>query len=323
MAQARRGGAGAAAARAAAAHSGARLSGTAGRRTGGGRDVSTADGGKLEGGPPVAVQIGVERWRRGTVTQEGDLVAEEMPVALIYHGVPHVAMLATPADLEDYAVGFTLSEGLVARPEEIRGVEVVWGEGTAEVRISVAWERFSALINRRRNLTGRTGCGLCGEETVENAVRELKPVGPGIRMSAADLHQAITQLAQMQPINARTGSVHAAAWVLPSQGAGQGSDKGIQVVREDVGRHNALDKTIGALVRAGKDPAGGALLFTSRASFEMVQKSAAVGVTYVAAFSAPTALAVRVAERAGVTLVAFAREHQHVVYTHPWRLEPP
>lgn len=261
----------------------------------------------------ASVELDVERWRRGTLTRERDLIAEELPVALVYHGVPHVVMLATPADLEDYAVGFTLSEGLVAHPDEIRGVEVTWGEESAEVKITVAWERFSALLDRRRNLTGRSGCGLCGQETVEQAVRELKPVGPGARLGAAELHEAITQLADLQPLNARTGSVHAAAWIVPG--------KGIQVVREDVGRHNALDKTIGALVRSGTDPARGALLLTSRASFEMVQKSAAVGVAFVAAFSAPTAFAVRLAERAGMTLVAFAREHQHVVYTHPWRLE--
>jgi FdhD protein len=263
---------------------------------------------------PVAVELDVERWSRGTVAHERDLVAEERPVALVYHGVPHVVMLATPADLEDYAVGFTLTEGLVARPEEIRGVEVAHAAEAAEVRITVAWERFSALLDRRRNLTGRTGCGLCGEETLEQAVREVKPVGPGARLGAAELHEAIVQLGQRQPINARTGSVHAAAWVVPG--------KGIQLVREDVGRHNALDKTIGALVREGVDPAGGALLLTSRASFEMVQKSAAVGVAFVAAFSAPTAFAVRLAQRAGMTLVGFAREHQHVVYAHPWRLEP-
>jgi len=262
--------------------------------------------------PQVAVELAVERWRRGTLTRERDLIAEEMPVALSYHGVPHVVMLATPADLEDYAVGFTLTEGLVAHREEIRGVEVSFAAEAAEVRITVAWERFSALLDRRRNLTGRTGCGLCGEETLEQAVRAVKPVGSGASLSAAELHEAIVQLGGLQPINARTGSVHAAAWVLPG--------KGIQLVREDVGRHNALDKTIGALVRSGTDPADGALLLTSRASFEMVQKSAAVGVALVAAFSAPTALAVRLAERAGITLVAFAREHQHVVYAHPWRL---
>lgn len=259
------------------------------------------------------VELSVERWRRGTVTREQDLVAEEVPVALVYHGVPHVVMLATPADLEDFAVGFTLSEGLVADPGEIRGVEVIHGEESAEVRITVAWERFSALLDRRRNLTGRSGCGLCGQETVEQAVREVKPVGAGARLGVAELHEAITRLAHLQPINARAGSVHAAAWVVPG--------KGIQLVREDVGRHNALDKTIGAIVRSGLEPAAGALLLTSRASFEMIQKSAAVGVAFVAAFSAPTAFAVRLAERAGLTLVAFAREHQHVVYAHPERLE--
>lgn len=259
------------------------------------------------------VELSVERWRRGIITRERDLIAEEIPVSLVYHGVPHVVMLATPSDLEDYAVGFTLSEGLVERPDEIRGVEVIRGEESAEVRIAVAWERFSALIDRRRNLTGRSGCGLCGQETVEQAVREVRPVGPGVRLSVAELHEAIARLADLQPLNARTGSVHAAAWVLPG--------KGIQLVREDVGRHNALDKSIGALVRSGIDPAGGAFLLTSRASFEMVQKSLAVGVALIAAFSAPTAFAVRLAERAGLTLVAFAREHQHVVYAHPWRLE--
>jgi formate dehydrogenase accessory protein FdhD len=276
--------------------------------------VSIADEAMSQAGKPAAVELSVERWRRGTVTQERDLVAEEMPVALVYHGVPHVVMLATPADLEDYAVGFTLSEGLVAHRDEIRGVEVTLGEEAAEVRITVAWERFSTLLDRRRNLTGRSGCGLCGQETVEAAVREVKAVGCGARLTTAELHDAIAQLAHLQPINARTGSVHAAAWVVPG--------RGIQLVREDVGRHNALDKTIGALVRSGLDPADGALLLTSRASFEIVQKSAAVGVAFVAAFSAPTAFAVRLAERAGLTLVAFAREHQHVVYAHPWRLEP-
>ena len=180
------------------------------------------------------VELEVERWDRGKITRERDLIAEEMPIALIYHGVPHVAMLATPADLEDYAVGFTLSEGLVERPDEIRGVEVVWGEESAEVRITVAWERFSALLDRRRNLTGRTGCGLCGQETVEEAVRDVKPVGPGARLSVAALHEAIAKLAHQQPINARTGSVHAAAWVAPG--------KGIQVVREDVLAEAAIEQ---------------------------------------------------------------------------------
>ena len=159
-------------------------------------------------------------------THTTDQVAEESPVALVYHSVPHVVMLATPANLEDFAVGFTLSEGLVARPDEIRAVEVVQGAEATDVKVTVAWERFSELLNRRRNLTGRTGCGLCGAETAEDAIREPAVVGPGPTVTAEQLHAAIEQLGSMQPINAKTGSVHGAAWVVPG--------KGIQLVREDV-----------------------------------------------------------------------------------------
>jgi FdhD protein len=261
----------------------------------------------------VSAEVEVQRWKHGTLTRTTDRVAEEMPVALVYHDVPHVVMLATPADLEDYAVGFTLSEGLVARPDEIRGVEVIRSETAADVKISVAWERFTQLLQRRRNLAGRTGCGLCGAETAEDAIRECPPVPAGVTITAAELHETMTQLAARQPINSRTGSVHAAAWVVPGQG--------IQVVREDVGRHNALDKTIGALARAQADFAGGYMLITSRASYEMVQKCATVGIALLVALSAPTAFAVRLAERSGLTLVAFARADQHVVYAHPQRLK--
>jgi formate dehydrogenase accessory protein FdhD len=247
-------------------------------------------------------------------THTTDLVAEEMPVALVYHDVPHVVMLATPADLEDYATGFTLSEALVVRADEIRGVEVRYGAASVDVHIAVAWERFTQLLQRRRNLTGRTGCGLCGAETAADAIRDTTAVPQGVEVTSAELHAAIEQLGGMQPINARTGSVHAAAWVVPGEG--------IRVVREDVGRHNALDKTIGALIRAGADLASGYMLITSRASYEMVQKCATVGIPFLAALSAPTAFAVRLAERSGVTLVAFARRDQHVVYAHPGRLLP-
>ena len=260
----------------------------------------------------VSSEVNVDRWSQGEVTHVADQVAEEMPIALVYHGVPHVVMLATPADLEDFAVGFTLSEGLVERPDEIRSVEVTYGAEAADVRITVAWERFSGLLQRRRNLTGRTGCGLCGAETAEEAIRELGRVGPGPTVTTASLHDAIEQLSTMQPINARTGSVHGAAWVVPG--------KGVQFVREDVGRHNALDKAIGALVRSGADRTEGYMLITSRASFEMVQKSATVGISFLAAFSAPTAFAVRLAHKTGLTLVAFARRDRHVVYAHPERL---
>jgi FdhD protein len=261
----------------------------------------------------VSAEVQVERWSAGQLSRATDAVAEEVPVALVYDDVPHVVMLATPHDLEDYGVGFTLSEGLVARADEIRGVEVICGAGVADVKITVAWERFTQLLQRRRNLAGRTGCGLCGAETAADAIREVAPVPEGVTISAAQLHAAITELATRQPINARTGSVHAAAWVSPQQG--------IALVREDVGRHNALDKTIGALARDGADFAAGYMLITSRASYEMVQKCATVGVSLLVALSAPTAFAVRMAQATGLTLVAFARADRHVVYAHPRRIK--
>jgi len=262
---------------------------------------------------PVSSAVRVERWHDGALTTAEDLVAEEVPVALVYHDVPHVVMLATPADLEDYGFGFTLSEGLVARAEEIRGIEVRRGDGVADVHITVAWERFSQLLQRRRNLAGRTGCGLCGAEKAEDAIREVPPVPAGITLPATALHAAIEEMSARQPINARTGSVHAAAWVSPAHG--------IQLVREDVGRHNALDKSIGALARGGVDTSAGYMLITSRASYEMVQKCATVGISLLVALSAPTAFAVRLARQSGLTLVAFARRDRHVVYSHPHRLK--
>jgi FdhD protein len=261
---------------------------------------------------PTSAEVPVQRWKNGQLTHTTDFVTEEMPVALVYHGVPHVVMLASPADLEDYAVGFTVSEGLVGSPSEIQSVEVERAAESIEVRIGIAGERFSELLRRRRNLTGRSGCGLCGAETVEEAIRPPVQVASGLTVTSADMHAALVQLESLQPINARTGSIHAAAWVVPG--------KGIQFVREDVGRHNALDKVIGALVRSGSDVAAGYAVITSRASFEMVQKAAAAGITFMVAVSAPTALAIRMAEQTGLTLVGFARRDQHVVYAHPERL---
>ena len=261
----------------------------------------------------VSTEFGVDRWAQGATTHTTDQVAEEVPVAIVFHNVPHVVMLATPANFEDFAVGFTLSEGLVARADEIREVDVTLGADAVDVKVTVAWERFTELLHRRRNLTGRTGCGLCGAETAEDAIREVPQVGPGTDVTIQDLHGAIEQLGSLQLINARTGSVHAAAWVVPG--------RGIQLVREDVGRHNALDKAIGALVRGKTDLASGYMLITSRASYEMVQKCATVGISFLAAFSAPTAFAVRMAQKTGMTLVAFARRDRHVVYANPGRLK--
>ena len=261
---------------------------------------------------PYGVEVAVDRWVQGQSTHTQDRVAEEMPVALLYNGEPHVVMLATPHNLDDLGYGFSLSEELVSSMDEIRGVEVEVGPESAEIRVAIAWDRFPELLRRRRNLTGRTGCGLCGTETLEQAVRTCPQVGPGPKVSAQQLHDAIEELGTRQPLNASTGSVHAAAWVVPGQG--------IVLVREDVGRHNALDKAIGALKQAGTDFSAGFMLVTSRASYEMVQKSASSGISLLAALSAPTSFAVRHAERCGLTLVAFARRERHVVYAHGHRL---
>jgi FdhD protein len=267
-----------------------------------------------EQAPQTSATVSVQRWRDGRVEQVLDEVAEEAAVAFSYNGVAHVVMLATPADLEDLATGFTLSEAVVERGDEIRSVEVVRAEDSLEVRIGIASGRFSELLKRRRNLAARSGCGLCGAETVEQAIRQPLPVSSNLQITTAELHAALSELRSRQKINARTGSVHAAAWARPGIG--------LQIVREDVGRHNALDKVIGALVRAHADFSAGYMIVTSRASYEMVQKSAIVGVPLLAAVSAPTALAVRLAGQSGLTLVGFARERQHVVYAHGQRLLP-
>lgn len=257
-------------------------------------------------------EVPVQQWRGGVLTSSIDRVAEEQPVALTYQGIPHVVMLATPADLEDLGVGFTLSEAIVPRPADIKSVEIIEEGGALEIRLSIAGEHFTELLHRRRNLAARSGCGLCGAETIEQAIRSPRPVTAGAEISSAELHAALEELHSRQPLNAQTGSVHAAAWVLPG--------RGIQLLREDVGRHNALDKVIGALVRAHIDPTCGYLIITSRASYEMVQKTATLGIGLLAAVSAPTAMGVRLAEQTGLTLIGFARTQQHVVYAHPRRL---
>ncbi len=264
---------------------------------------------------PTSTEVLVDRWRDGRVERVADRVAEEVPVALTYHGVSHVVMLATPSDLEDLAAGFTLSEGIVASPNEILSLEASQhDDGNFEVRIGIAAERFADLLRRQRNTSGRTGCGLCGAATFEDAIRTPERIVSDLSVSSAELHEALIAIRRHQHINSETGSVHAAAWVAPGAG--------IRLVREDVGRHNALDKVIGALIRAKEDLSRGWFLITSRASYEMVQKTAVVGVPLLAAVSAPTAFAVRLAEASGLTLIGFAREHQHVVYAHSSRLKP-
>lgn len=254
----------------------------------------------------------VQRWIGEKSELREDAVAEEAPVALMYNGQPHVVMLATPLDLEDFAIGFSLTEGIVKDPSEIESIGVFERSQGIEVRLRIPSSREQVLSSSGRNLAGRTGCGLCGAQTLEQAVKRPGLVGPTAPIPAETLKGGLASIHQGQRLNALTGAVHAAAWLTPG-------DQGL-IVREDVGRHNALDKLIGALARQGKDLNAGCVLVTSRASFEMVQKCAMVGIGFLAAISAPTGLAIRLAEESGVTLLGFARDQSHVVYSHPYRL---
>jgi formate dehydrogenase accessory protein FdhD len=240
-------------------------------------------------------------------------VAEEVPVSLVYNMRPHVVMMATPADLEDFAVGFTLTEGIVESSAMISRVEVVKHAQGIEIQVGIDGAAAGQLQSRGRSLIGRTGCGLCGVESIQDALRELRPVSGEPRIKVESLWSAERQLPASQVLNRETGSLHAAAWATV---AGD-----LRVVREDVGRHNALDKVIGALARAGEDPATGFLVLTSRASYELVQTAVSARVPLLAAVSRPTGLAIRLAEATGLTLVALLRGTSANVYAHEERLQ--
>ncbi|EJL88311.1 formate dehydrogenase family accessory protein FdhD [Herbaspirillum sp. CF444] len=261
----------------------------------------------------TAARVEVEKWRDGQREVVADVVAEEVPIALEYNGISHAVMMATPADLEDFALGFSLTEGILADRSELYDCDIVPGAEGIQVQMNVATERFVALKEKRRNLTGRTGCGLCGAETLEQAVRHPAAVqADALRFSADTLHAALEAMQAQQQLQQQTGATHAAAWL--------GRDGKIKLVREDVGRHNALDKLIGALAEDRQDFSAGAVIITSRASYEMVQKAATVGIGFIAAISAPTALAIRLAKETDVTLIGFVRRQGHVVYAGPHRL---
>jgi FdhD protein len=266
---------------------------------------------KGEQGSSSSKLVQVDRSRDGKVEYVTDRVAQETPIALRYNGVPQVVMMATPADLEDLAVGFTVTEA-IATTDEIRTISIAAVQDGVQVDLQIAAEPFSKLLQRQRNLTGRTGCGVCGVESIEQAIRPTKRIAADLRIGAKELHETLRTLADRQFLNRVVGSVHGAAWAKASEQ--------LSVVREDVGRHNALDKTIGALLRAQIDPASGYLIITSRASYEMVLKAAMVGVSLLVAVSAPTALAIDLAQQSGMTLVGFAREHSHVIYSHAERV---
>jgi len=241
-----------------------------------------------------------------------DFLAEEVPVALVYNGISHVVMMASPKDLELFAIGFSLSEGIIDHPQEIYGMDVVQACNGLEVQIELSSRRFMGLKERRRALAGRTGCGVCGVEQLNDIGKPVAPLPFTQTFDLARLDHALEHLNDVQPIGQLSGCTHAAAWVLPSGDIAGG--------HEDVGRHVALDKLLGRRARESDVWMQGAALVSSRASYEMVQKSAMCGVEILFAVSAATTLAVEVAERCNLTLVGFCKPGRATIYTHPQRL---
>ena len=241
-----------------------------------------------------------------------DFLAEEVPVALVYNGISHVVMMASPKDLELFAIGFSLSEGIIDHPQEIYGMDVVQACNGLEVQIELSSRRFMGLKERRRALAGRTGCGVCGVEQLNDIGKPVAPLPFTQTFNLDHLDHALEHLNDVQPIGQLSGCTHAAAWVLPSGDIAGG--------HEDVGRHVALDKLLGRRARESDVWMQGAALVSSRASYEMVQKSAMCGVEILFAVSAATTLAVEVAERCNLTLVGFCKPGRATVYTHPQRL---
>jgi FdhD protein len=237
-----------------------------------------------------------------------DDIAVEVPVALVYNYISHAVMMATPNDLQDFALGFSLTEGIIADADEVNHIHVQSGKNGITVRLQISDERFEALRERRRNMVGRTGCGLCGVESLKQAIRSIEPV-QSVAVSDEAIQKALSEVNQHQPLQQATGATHAAAWC--------DLDGNILLVREDVGRHNALDKLIGAFTKTDYAVDDGFALVTSRASYEMVQKSASAGFGCLVAVSAPTSLAVEQAQEVGMKLVGFARDGRHIVYHDP------
>ena len=265
-------------------------------------------------GENLTTQAGLSEtqvWQRANLAlAQPDWLAEEVPVALVYNGISHVVMMTTPKDLEAFALGFSLSEGIIDAPEDIFGMDVIPGCNGIEVQIELSSRRFMALKAQRRALAGRTGCGVCGVEQLDQIGKPLTPLPFTQTFALAQLDRALGQLNDYQPVGQKTGCTHAAAWIQPDGQLAGGC--------EDVGRHVALDKLLG--YRSQSAWGDGAVLVSSRASYEMVQKSAMCGVEILFAVSAATRLAVEVAERCNLTLVGFSKPGRATVYSHPQRL---
>lgn len=263
--------------------------------------------------PHPAAAATASHIRPGSNSPARRMLPEETPVAMVYNGTTHAVMMATPSEITDFAIGFSLTEGIVNTTAQIADCKVIAHQAGIEAQMWLTDDRADALTARRRTLAGPVGCGLCGIDSIEQATRplpDLRGVGPAF--SVNDIATATESLRRWQPLHDRTRAVHAAGFLLPGQG--------ILMAREDVGRHNALDKLIGAMARQGTDPAQGAFVLTSRVSIEMVQKSAMAGCATMIAVSAPTLHALRLAEAAGITLAAFARGEGFDLFSYPERL---
>jgi len=250
--------------------------------------------------------------KSGSASPSMRVLPEETPVALVYDGSTRAVMMATPQDLEDFAVGFSLSEGQIDSASEIASLDVVEQDAGIELRMWMAPGTGHRLAMRRRAMLGPTGCGICGVESLEQAIPALNPVQSDVKVSAVQIEAAMASMAPAQRLNAEARALHAAGfWTLES---------GLVALREDVGRHNALDKLAGHMARTGTSAADGILVMTSRISIELVQKAAIMGAPILVAVSAPTSLAVRTADAAGITLVGIARDDSFEIFTHPERI---
>ncbi len=262
--------------------------------------------------PDPLISVPRTAWRGDVRAAGSRTVPREIPVALTYNRATHAVMLATPADLEDFAIGFSLSEGIIRRAGDILALEIVTVPDGIECRMDLATDQLEALARRQRRLAGPSGCGLCGLDSLAAAVRPAPRVSAGRSFTPAMIQAAMMAMPAAQALNAATHAVHAAAFWTP--------EAGLLALREDIGRHNALDKLSGALTRGGLTASEGLLLLSSRVSVEMVQKAATLGAPVVVAISAPTSLAIDVAAAAGITLIGVARDDGFEVFTHADRV---
>lgn len=263
--------------------------------------------------PNPTKRVAVTSWRGGSIAVSSRTVPEETAIAITYNRVSFAVMMATPQNLEDFAIGFSLSEGIINNISEITELEIIPVEAGIECRMSLTLARRDALDTRRRKIAGPVGCGLCGIDSLHQAIRPAAKVTSHLQLNAADLADAIRRITRLQTLNHETRAVHAAAFFNPAANE--------ILLREDVGRHNALDKLIGAATR-NQQPAGqGAILLTSRVSIELIQKTASFGAPIIAAISVPTVRAIREADAAGITLIAVARDDGFEIFTHPERIK--